>query len=121
MHPKNISINDITYDLPNDRIATNLLHEHDSSKLLISTKGTITYDVYSKMSYHLPKDAVLIFNNTRVINSLIHFRRKSGALIELFLLEPQGEFIEYSTFLQQKGSAIWKCFVGNANKWKEQF
>src|SRR5699024_1836911 len=121
MHPKNISIKDFTYDLPNERIATYPLHPRDSSKLLVYNKGTITYDVYSKMSDHLPKDAVLVFNNTRVINSRIHFRRKTGALIELFLLEPQDEFIDYSTFLQQKGSAIWKCFVGYANKWKELF
>lgn len=121
MHPKNISIKDFTYDLPNERIATYPLHPRDSSKLLVYNKGTITHDVYSMMSDHLPKDAVLVFNNTRVINSRIHFRRKTGALIELFLLEPQGEFIDYSTFLQQKGSAVWKCFVGNANKWKEQF
>lgn len=121
MHPKNISITDFTYDLPNERIATYPKHPRDSSKLLVYNNGTISHDVYSKMSDHLPKDAVLVFNNTRVINSRIHFRRETGALIELFLLEPQGEQIDYATFFQQQKSAVWKCFVGNANKWKEQF
>src|SRR5690625_5685184 len=77
MHPKNISIKDFTYDLPNERIATYPLHPRDSSKLLVYNKGTITYDVYSKMSEHLPKDAVFVFNNTRVINSSLHFVRET--------------------------------------------
>lgn len=121
MHPKDISIKDFTYDLPNDRIASYPLHPRDSSKLLVYKNGAISHDVYSKMWEHLPKDAVMVFNNTRVINSRIHFRRKTGALIELFLLEPNEAFIDYATFFQQKKSAVWKCFVGNANKWKEQF
>lgn len=121
MHPKDISIKDFTYDLPNDRIASYPLHPRDSSKLLVYKNGSITHEVYSKMWEHLPKDAVMVFNNTRVINSRIHFRRKTGALIELFLLEPNEAFIDYATFFQQKKSAVWKCFVGNANKWKEQF
>lgn len=100
MHPKNISITDFTYDLPNEQIATYPKHPRDSSKLLVYNNGTISHDIYSQMSDHLPKDAVLVFNNTRVINSRIHFRRETGALIELFLLEPHGELMDYTTFFQ---------------------
>lgn len=121
MHPKNLSITDFTYDLPNDRIAVYPTHPRDSSKLLVYKNGDIQHDIYNNMSEHLPKDSVLVFNNTRVIKSRILFRRETGALIELFLLEPQGEFIDYASFLQQQKSATWKCFVGKVSKWKEQY
>lgn len=121
MHPKNISIADFTYDLPNERIAVYPTQPRDSSKLLVYNKGELKHDSYNNMLQHLPNDAVLVFNNTRVINSRIHFKRETGAIIELFLLEPQGEFVDYASFLQQKKSAVWKCFVGKVNKWKEQF
>ncbi len=121
MHPKNLSIKDFTYDLPNDRIAVYPTHPRDSSKLLVYKNGKINHDVYRNMSSHLPKNSVLVFNNTKVIKSRILFRRETGAIIELFCLEPYGEFTDYASFFQQQKSATWKCFVGKANKWKEQF
>lgn len=121
MHPKNIHISDYTYDLPNERIAVYPTHPRDSSKLLVYTKGEIKQDSYSNMLSHLPKDALMVFNNTKVIKSRMLFRRDTGALIELFLLEPHGEFIDYSSFLQQEKTADWKCFVGKVSKWKERF
>lgn len=121
MHPKHLHIDKYTYDLPNERIATYPTHPRDSSKLLVYNKGKITQEVYSAMSSHLPKDTTLVFNNTRVIHSRIHFKRETGAIIELFLLEPHGDFVDYASFLQQQESAVWKCFVGKANKWKERF
>lgn len=121
MHPKNISISDYTYDLPDERIAVYPTHPRDSSKLLVYNKGQIDQDTYSNMLKHLPKNALMVFNNTKVIKSRMLFRRETGAIIELFLLEPYGDFLDYASFLQQTQTADWKCFVGKANKWKERF
>lgn len=121
MHPKKISIKDYTYDLPKDRIAVYPANPRDCSKLLIYKEGEIKEDIYRNMVEYLPDNSVLIFNNTRVIKSRILFRRKTGALIELFCLEPYCEFIDYAHFFAQRQSAVWKCFVGNASKWKEKY
>lgn len=121
MHPKNLSITDFTYDLPKERIAIYPAQPRDSSKLLIYKNGQISQNIYQNMATYLPKESVLVFNNTKVIKSRILFRRETGALIELFCLEPYGEFIDYAHFLGQQRTATWKCFIGNANKWKEKY
>jgi S-adenosylmethionine:tRNA ribosyltransferase-isomerase len=41
-HPKDISINDFTYPLPDEKIARFPLEERDASKLLVFNKGQIS-------------------------------------------------------------------------------
>ncbi|HLR36538.1 MAG TPA: S-adenosylmethionine:tRNA ribosyltransferase-isomerase [Chitinophagaceae bacterium] len=120
MHPKDLSIDEFSYDLPNERIASYPADPRDSSKLLIYNKGNISEDIYRRLDTHLSSDNALIFNDTKVIKSRIHFHRKTGALIEVFCLEPYGEFIDYPTHFQKKGSVLWKCMIRKAGKWKEK-
>lgn len=121
MHPKAISISDYTYDLPADKIALHPVHPRDRSKLLIYNKKQISEDIYSRLPNHLPENATLVFNDTRVIHSRLLFPKKTGAVIEIFCLEPSGEFTDHEHFFARRGSARWKCMIGKAGKWKEKY
>lgn len=117
MHPKEISINDYTYHLPNDKIALHPLQNRDESKLLIYKDGIIAADIYQNIHQHLPKKSLLIFNNTKVINARLQFVKTTGGVIEIFLLEPF--FADYTATLTATKNCKWKCLIGGASKWKE--
>lgn len=118
MDPRHIHISDYNYPLPDERIAKFPLTQRDHSKLLIYDKGNISEDVFYNIPTHLPKDALMIFNNTKVIQARMHFRKETGALIEVFLLEP-AEPVDYELMFQTNGRCAWHCLVGNLKKWKE--
>ena len=104
----NIDINDFDYDLPDDLIAQYPVSERDKSQILIFKDNKITKDVFLNIDNYLPSDSLLVFNNTRVINARILFRKESGAAIEILCLEPLNP-IEYSISFGSKVPVIWKC------------
>ncbi len=123
LNPKNIHIADYNYNLPDERIAKFPLAERDASKLLIYNQGKVSEDVFSSLPKYLPTGALMVFNNTKVIQARLHFRKASiegiqGALIEVFCLEPALPN-DYQLNFSQKGSVQWYCLVGNLKKWKE--
>lgn len=118
METKHININDYDYCLPDERIAKYPMAQRDQSKLLVYRHGKIADDVFYNLPNHLPKGSLMVFNNTRVIQARIHFRKLTGALIEVFLLEPYAP-ADYEQMFQTNGSCTWKCLVGNLKKWKE--
>ena len=122
-NPKHIQIADYSYDLPDERIAKFPLAERDKSKLLIYQHGKVSEDVFTSLPKHLPSGALMVFNNTKVIQARLHFRKAStdgiqGALIEVFCLEPALPN-DYQLNFSQRGSVQWYCMVGNLKKWKE--
>lgn len=117
MDTKHIQISDYNYPLPDDRIAKFPKKERDSSKLLIYHHGEVGEDVFYNLSDHLPEGALMVFNNTRVIQARMHFHKETGALIEIFLLEPAAPR-DYEQMFQQRESCSWLCLVGNLKKWK---
>lgn len=122
--PRHIHISDYQYNLPDKRIAKFPMARRDQSKLLIYNKGVIGEDVFYHLSDYLPKGALMVFNNTKVIQARMHFRKTdangehTGALIEVFLLEP-AEPADYEQMFQTRGRCSWYCLVGNLKKWKE--
>ncbi len=116
--PKHIHISDYDYELPDGRIAKFPLSQRDQSKLLVYNKGVITQTVFSELPKFLPEKKLMVFNNTRVIQARLHFRKNTGALIEIFLLEPAVP-ADYEQNFQTKGSCSWYCMIGNLKKWKE--
>ena len=143
MDTKHIQIRDYDYALPEDRIAKFPLPERDSSKLLVYEGGKISETQFRSLPSLLPEGSLMVFNNTRVIQARLHFRKKPpqppfggdlraeeianskssnsqclGALIEIFLLEPANP-VEYQENFARKGSCSWYCLVGNSKKWKE--
>lgn len=118
MTPKNIRIADYNYPLPDERIAKYPLAERDKSKLLIYQHGEVSEDRFFHLPDYLPKGALMVFNNTRVIQARLHFRKETGALIEIFCLEPALPQ-EYQENFSSRGTCEWYCLVGNLKKWKE--
>ena len=118
MNPRHIHISDYNYPLPDERIAKFPLAQRDHSKLLVFENGDISEDIFYNITGHLPKGALMVFNNTKVIQARMHFRKETGALIEVFLLEP-AEPVDYELMFQTNGKCAWHCLVGNLKKWKE--
>lgn len=119
MHPKDLAIEDFSYNLPPEKIALYPAKPRDSSRLLIFNKGAISEDIYRHIDKYLPGDYTLIFNDTRVIKSRVLFQKTTGSVIEVFCLEPYEKFRDYDSFFQQTGSVLWQCMIGKAGKWKE--
>ncbi|MBU3714529.1 MAG: S-adenosylmethionine:tRNA ribosyltransferase-isomerase, partial [Ferruginibacter sp.] len=119
--PRKISISDYNYHLPNDKIALFPLEKRDASKVLIYKNGNLDETVFSRIHEHIPEGSTLVFNNTKVINARLRFVKATGSIIEIFCLEPYGEMNEYSSAMNREGQAEWKCFIGGAAKWKEEY
>ena len=117
-NPRNIRIEEYNYPLPDERIAKYPLSQRDSSKLLIYDKGEVSHTQFSNIADLLPKGSLMIFNNTRVIQARLHFRKETGALIEVFLLEPYAPS-DYELMFQTREECSWLCLIGNMKKWKE--
>jgi S-adenosylmethionine:tRNA ribosyltransferase-isomerase len=123
MNPKSIAISEYNYELPDERIAKYPVAERDHSKLLVYRKGEVGEDVFYNLPRYLPQGALMVFNNTKVIQARLHFRKtvehggQTGALIEVFLLEPAVP-ADYEQMFQTTGCCSWLCLVGNLKKWK---
>jgi S-adenosylmethionine:tRNA ribosyltransferase-isomerase len=118
MHPRDISIADYTYDLPETSIAYYPLAERDASRLLVYRKGIIGETTYRQIGDELPVGALLIFNNTRVVEARIVFYKSTGGKVEVFCLEPAVEYGSMAAAMAQRGKVRWKCLIGGASKWK---
>ena len=118
METKHIRISDYNYPLPDERIAKFPLAQRDHSKLLVYEHGRVGEDLFLNLPQHLPQGALMVFNNTKVIQARLHFHKQTGALIEVFLLEP-AQPADYELMFQTRGRCSWLCLVGNLKKWKE--
>lgn len=115
---KHIRIKDFNYDLPDARIAKHPLKDRDQCKLLVYRHGDISDTVFRTLPDYLPKGALMIFNNTKVIQARLHFHKETGAKIEIFCLEP-AEPVDYALNFAANRKCSWYCLVGNSSKWKE--
>ena len=118
MDTRHIRINEFNYELPDERIAKFPLAERDSSKLLVYNKGEVGEDVFTSLPKYIPQGSLMVFNNTKVIQARLHFKKETGALIEVFCLEPAIPN-DYALNFQSTGSCSWYCMIGNLKRWKE--
>lgn len=118
MHPRNLAIQDFTYELPEGRIAQHPLSRRDDSKLLTYRSGKLSEDTYRNISAHIPPQSLLIFNDTRVIAARLKFKKPSGGVIEIFCLSPHDQYADITSAMLQRGSVWWNCLIGGASKWK---
>ena len=117
LSPKTIRIDDYNYILPEEKIALYPLPERDASKLLIYKNGQISETIFRNIADEIPENALLVFNDTKVIHARIITHTPAGARIEIFCLEPI-EPVDVQLAFQQKNRCVWKCFVGGNRKWK---
>jgi len=112
-----VYIDEYDYQLPDERIAKYPLAQRDTSKLLVYKDATITESKFSNIAEFLPENALLVYNNTRVIQARLLFYKETGARIEVFCLEPLKP-ADYAQSLGSTTECVWKCMVGNLKKWK---
>src|ERR1044071_3459603 len=118
MHPSALRIEDFTYELPEEKIARYPLTQRDSSKLLVYREGALSDSSYTDLTAHLPADAMLVFNQTKVIHARLLFKKDTGGVIEVFCLEPHRQYADIQTAMLQKEKVWWNCMIGGASKWK---
>ena len=118
MHPKDISISEFSYFLPEEKIAVYPLPERDFSKLLIYKDGKISEGIYRNIADHIPAESFLIFNDTKVVEARLLFQKATGGVVEIFCLEPHEQYSDITTAMLQQGTVYWQCLVGGASKWK---
>lgn len=119
MEPK-IKIQDFSYDLPSERIAKYPLERRDASKLLIYNNGgngDIQESFFFTLSSYIPNNSLMVFNNTKVVPARLFFKKETGALIEIFCLEPV-QPADYALSFASNESCSWNVVIGNAKKWK---
>jgi S-adenosylmethionine:tRNA ribosyltransferase-isomerase len=114
-----IKLSDIDYTLPNERIAFFPLENRDQSKLLVYKDKTITDSSFANLPDFLDENYVLIFNDSKVIHARLLVQNQYGAKIELFLLEPVYPTRDIASAFLQTGVVAWKCFVGNAKRFRD--
>ena len=115
---KHIKISEYDYPLPDERIAKFPLQIRDQSKLLVYNRGEIGETKFTSLPDYLEKGELMIFNNTKVIQARLHFHKQTGALIEIFCLEPASPS-DYALSFQQRVKCSWLCMIGNLKKWKD--
>ena len=116
---QNIKLSDYTYDLPDERIAKFPLSKRDESKLLVYQRGEISHTVFKNITDYLPKNSLLVFNNTKVIPARIYFQKSTGAVIQLFLLHPILPTSVINLAMEVTNSCVWECMIGNKKRWKK--
>jgi S-adenosylmethionine:tRNA ribosyltransferase-isomerase len=116
---QNIKLSDYTYNLPDERIAKFPLSKRDESKLLVYQQGKITHSVFKNITDYLPKNSLLVFNNTKVIPARIHFQKSTGAVIQIFLLHPVLPTPVINLAMDVRDSCVWECMIGNRKRWKK--
>jgi S-adenosylmethionine:tRNA ribosyltransferase-isomerase len=116
---QNIKLSDYTYNLPDERIAKFPLSKRDESKLLVYQQGEISHSVFKNITDYLPKNSLLVFNNTKVIPARIHFQKSSGAIIQIFLLHPVLPTPVINLAMDVTDSCVWECMIGNRKRWKK--
>ena len=116
---QNISIEEYNYPLPDERIAKYPLSERDASKLLVLNNDKITSSYFRNIGEFLPKDSLLVFNETKVVRARLQFTKESGAAIEIFCLEPITGNGDYQLAFSSASPSRWKCLVGNSRRWKD--
>ncbi|MBS1652470.1 MAG: S-adenosylmethionine:tRNA ribosyltransferase-isomerase [Bacteroidetes bacterium] len=114
-----VEIKDFDYDLPDEKIAKFPLEQRDQSKLLIYKNQQITQTTFSNLSAVLPKNSMLVFNNTKVVQARLIFKTSSNHTIEIFCLESPPYYNDISSAMSKTANIKWHCLVGNLKKWKE--
>lgn len=113
-----LRLEDYSYDLPDSRIAKHPTKERGTSKLLVYRQGNIQHLQFGDIVDQLPREATLVFNDTKVIPARIIVHKETGARIEIFLLEPLAPSKVHEEVMHSRGKCTWKCMIGNAKKWK---
>lgn len=113
-----IDLESYTYNLPDGRIAKYPMEVRDQSKLMVYKNGEISHFRFTDITSQLPGNTLLVFNDTKVIPARAHFRKETGAMIELLLLHPELPTRVINDAMLVQHSCVWECMIGNKKRWK---
>lgn len=114
----NIDLEKYTYHLPDERIARFPVEPRDISKLLVYKQSGVSEDRFYNLIKYLPQESFLVFNNTKVIPARLFFQKSSGAIIEIFLLNPVEPSTIISQVMETTQTCTWACMIGNKKRLK---
>tara|TARA_R110002049_G_scaffold293720_1_gene478900 strand:- start:53 stop:1264 length:1212 start_codon:yes stop_codon:yes gene_type:complete len=110
---------DFDYLLPEEVVAKFPAEPRDSSKLICYKQGAISHHKFTDLTSLLPKDSLLVFNDTKVIPARLIFHRATGGRVEVFMVEPNQPTNIVQDAMQVTGECVWKCVVGNLKRWRD--
>jgi S-adenosylmethionine:tRNA ribosyltransferase-isomerase len=115
--PQQISITDYNYPLPQHQVASFPLPERDAARLLVYQNHEIATSSFRQLPDLLPACSQLVFNTTKVVAARLFFTKPTGAVIEIFCLEPAPIYPDITTAMATNSAVQWTCLVGGAAKW----
>ncbi len=106
--PRDFQLESYQYPLPESRIAQHPADKRDGSKLLVldRSSGQSRVSTFQNLAEHLPENALLVANNSKVLPARIFGKRPTGGRVEFLLLTPIG-------LISRHGSG--DCLRGEAN------
>lgn len=100
------------YTLPQELIANEPAHPRDSARMLVYDRKTdgISFDTFSHIYEYLPLNAVLVFNQTKVIPARMHLTKETGGVIEALYLGMERGFLRVmaSGKIAESDTLVWK-------------
>ncbi len=105
-----ITRKDYHYDLPEELIAQFPAQRRDQARLMVLERSTsqILHKGIRDIPNLLPKNSVLVLNDTKVIPARIFGKKPTGGKVELFLYRRLNEPLRWEALLKMHG----KRFVG---------
>jgi S-adenosylmethionine:tRNA ribosyltransferase-isomerase len=90
----NVVLNQLSqfdYQLPQEQIAQCALPARADARLLVLDKknGSLTHETFRDITKYFTSSDVLVLNNTKVIPARLFARRRTGARIEILVMEKQ--------------------------------
>jgi S-adenosylmethionine:tRNA ribosyltransferase-isomerase len=98
------------YSFPSELIAQEPAHPRDSARLLVVGKSNTNFqeDIFKNLGKYLPKNSVLVFNQTKVVPARLDVEKESGGKAEILYIDHNKEFVKVlsNRFLPEKSTII---------------
>src|SRR5262249_34707223 len=94
-----LRLDDFDYELPLELIAQTPAARRDEARLLVvPPSGPLEHRGVRELPSLLPRDALVVVNDARVVPARLHARKPTGGRVEIFLLE-------------RVDAETWKCLI----------
>lgn len=110
-----LELKDYDYALPTDKIAAYPANNRADSKLLVFREDKIIHSKFNEIANFIPENTLLVLNTTKVLPARIKIKRNSGSIIEILLLEPIDERIDYQLSALMTELVEFRCIIGGRN------
>ena len=99
------------YSLPANLIAQKPARPRDSARLLIYNRklDKTSFDTFRNLGKYLPKNSVLVFNQTKVVPARLMVKKHTGGKAEIFYIADDGKLIK--TIADRKLTLGSKLFI----------